>query len=73
MLDLGRPVVRTRVQDESIWRALQRAGVNVLVETEQRFAQIVEIDSTRREIAADLPEAVVNALRCESAAEEEGE
>ncbi|MFZ0663906.1 MAG: sulfate adenylyltransferase subunit CysN [Acidobacteriaceae bacterium] len=40
LLELAYPVVRTQVQDRSIWRALHEAGVVVLVEVEQP-AQIV--------------------------------
>jgi hypothetical protein len=35
LLGLGYPVVRTRVRDHGVWRALHEAGVIVLVESEQ--------------------------------------
>jgi sulfate adenylyltransferase large subunit len=76
ILDLGYPVVRTRVHDESIWRALQQAGVTVLVEADQPAAQLVTSDEktanlTLEEVSDNSVEAIIKALGFADAAEEE--
>ncbi len=61
LLDLDYPVVRTRVQDPSIWRALHEAGVVVLVETDQP-AHIVSKDFVPEPVAASSADALLAAL-----------
>ncbi|MBB6145625.1 sulfate adenylyltransferase subunit 1 [Silvibacterium bohemicum] len=70
ILDLGHAVVRTRVQDEKVWRALQHAGVTVLVESDQPTIQIVDADFTRREIKDESIETIVDALSFAAKVEE---
>ena len=57
LLDLDYPVVRTRVQDHGVWRALHEAGVVTLVEVEGP-AQIV----SRELVSEPAPDASVDAL-----------
>ena len=71
ILDLGHAVVRTRVRDESVWRALQQAGVAVLVEVEGAPVQIAAADFTLEAVKDDSVEAIVKALGYENAAREE--
>jgi sulfate adenylyltransferase subunit 1 len=61
LLALDYPVVRTRVQDHSVWRALHEARVIVLVETEQT-AQIVSKDFTAEPAIDVTVEALLSAL-----------
>jgi sulfate adenylyltransferase subunit 1 len=62
ILDLGHAVVCTRVQDRAVWRALQQAGVAVLVETEQSGAQLLAEDFTLEEETGSSIEAIVATL-----------
>ena len=61
LLDLDLPIVRTRVQDHSIWRALHEAGVIVLVESGQH-PQIVSKDFVPGPVADSSLEALLTAL-----------
>jgi hypothetical protein len=70
ILDLGHAVVRTRVQDEKVWRALQHAGVTVLVESDGATVQVVDADFARREIGNESIDAIVDALRFAAKVEE---
>ena len=67
LLDLGHAVVRTRVQDQTIWRALHHAGVIVLVETSDAALQRVSDDFTLSPLEADSTEAVITALQLRAA------
>jgi sulfate adenylyltransferase subunit 1 len=71
ILDLGHAVVRTRVRDENIWRALQQAGVAVLVEVEGAAVQIASADFTLEAVKDDSVEAILKTLGYENAAREE--
>ena len=53
LLDLGTPVVRTRVQDRNVWIALLRAGVTVLVENDQDPTSIVTAKFESEELSAE--------------------
>jgi hypothetical protein len=66
LLDLGHAVVRTRVQNQNIWRALHHSGVIVLVETSDATLQRVGDDFTPSPLIADSTEAVIAALHLES-------
>ena len=66
LLDLGHAVVRTRVQNQNIWRALHHSGVIVLVETSDATLQRVGDDFTPSPLKADSTEAVIAALHLES-------
>ena len=57
LLDLDYPVVRTRVKERSVWRALHEAGVVALVETDQSV-QIV----TKEFIPEPVDDASIDAL-----------
>jgi sulfate adenylyltransferase large subunit len=61
LLDLDYPVVRTRVQERGVWRALHDAGVVVLVETDQP-AQIVSRELIPEPVADASAEASIDAL-----------
>ncbi len=66
LFDLGHAVVRTRVQDQNIWRALHHAGVIVLVETSDVILQRVADDFTPIPLEANATEDILLALRLES-------
>jgi sulfate adenylyltransferase large subunit len=61
LFDLGYPVVRTRVHDRRVWRALHEAGVAVLVETD-RPAQIVSWDFIPEPAADSSVDALLDAI-----------
>lgn len=61
LLDLDYPVVRTRVQDHAVWRALHEAKVVVLVETDEP-AQMVTKDFIPKPVADASVEALLAAL-----------
>ncbi len=65
LFDLGHAVVRTRVKDQTIWRALQHAGVIVLVETSDAILQRASDDFTLSPLEADSTESVIAALHLE--------
>jgi sulfate adenylyltransferase large subunit len=69
ILDLGHAVVRTRVQDQSIWRALQNVGVTVLVETDQPGVQLVTADNSLKDMSDNLLETIVAPLEFHSHSE----
>jgi sulfate adenylyltransferase subunit 1 len=71
LLHLGYPVVRTRVQDQDIWRALQETGVTVLVEADRKTVHLVNADSTLEEVADSSVEGIVKAIGFEDATQEE--
>jgi sulfate adenylyltransferase large subunit len=71
LLHLGYPVVRTRVQDQDIWRALQEAGVTVLVEADRKTVHLVNADSTLEDVADSSVEGIVKAIGFEDATQEE--
>jgi len=66
LLDLGYPVVRTRVQDKNIWRALHHAGVIALVETLDATLQQVADDFTPISLEANATEDILVALHLET-------
>ena len=66
LLDLGHAVVRTRVQDQNIWRALHHAGVIVLVETANATLQRVTNNFTPAPLEADSTEAIITTLCLET-------
>jgi sulfate adenylyltransferase large subunit len=66
LLDLGHAVVRTRVQDQNIWRALHHAGVIVLVETSDPFFHQVADDFTPLAPETNSTEAILAALHLET-------
>ena len=68
LLDLGQAVVRTRVQDQSVWRALNHAGVIVLVETSDAVLQRVADDFTPLPLEANSTETILGALHLEASA-----
>jgi sulfate adenylyltransferase large subunit len=68
LLDLNYPVVRTRIQDHSVWRALHEAGVVVLVETDQP-AQVVSKEFNPEPVADTSVEALLAALEVSSTKE----
>ena len=53
LLDLGTPVVRTRVRDRNVWIALLRAGVTVLVENDQDPTSIITAKFESEELSAE--------------------
>jgi len=61
LLDLEYPVVRTRVQDHGVWRALHEAGVIVLVESQQ-LPQVVSGSFTLEPAADASVEGLLAAL-----------
>ena len=65
LLELGHAVVRTRVKDQNIWRALHHAGVIVLVETSDAILQRVSDDFTPIPLEANATEDILAALRLE--------
>jgi len=71
ILDLGHAAVRTRVLDKNVWRALQRAGVAVLVETEQSGIRLLAEDFTLEEESGDSIEEVIAALGFQGRKEKE--
>jgi sulfate adenylyltransferase large subunit len=68
LLDLDYPVVRTRVQDRSVWRALHDAGVVVLAEVEEPV-QVVSSDFIPKLVGDDSVDALLVALEISSAKE----
>jgi sulfate adenylyltransferase subunit 1 len=62
LLAMGVAVVRTRVQDVVVWRALLAAGVIVLVEREQAMVQMADAERSLRGVQDGSPEAIVSAL-----------
>ncbi len=62
LLELDLPVVRTRVQDRAIWRALHEAGVIVLVERESGSVQIVSPEFVPQTVTDESAEAILTAL-----------
>ena len=62
LLDLGLPVVRTRVQDQAIWRALHEAGVIVLVDRDGDTVQILSKEFVPGTVTYDSAEALLAAL-----------
>jgi len=68
LLNLGYPVVRTRMHDHSIWRTLHEAGVAVLVETEEPV-QIVSKDFIAERVADVSIDALLAALEVPEAKE----
>jgi sulfate adenylyltransferase subunit 1 len=73
LLGLGLAVVRTRVQDERVWRALQAAGVTVLVEREQATAQILDADSALQGVNENSVDAIASALGLAGGPDQEAE
>jgi sulfate adenylyltransferase subunit 1 len=61
LLNLDYPVVRTRVQDPSLWRALQDTGAVLLVETNQP-ASVLSHDFTPEPVPGASPVTSVDAL-----------
>jgi sulfate adenylyltransferase subunit 1 len=61
LLALDYPVVRTRVQDHAVWRALHEAGVVVLVESDNS-PQIVSADFIPESVVDVSPDAIVETL-----------
>ena len=61
LLDLGFPVVRTRVQDHGVWLALHEAGVVTLVEIEGP-AQIVSREYVSEPVTDPSVDALLAAL-----------
>ena len=66
LLDFGHAVVRTRVQEQAVWRALHHAGVIVLVETSYAVLQRVADDFTSSPLEADSTEVILAALHLET-------
>ena len=72
ILDLGHAVVRTRVRDEAIWRALHEAGVTVLVESDEPVVKIADTDFALQELSQGSVRDILKALRFEAHASEVG-
>jgi TRAP-type uncharacterized transport system substrate-binding protein len=71
LFELGHPVVRTRIQDQNIWRALQHAGVTVLVERDQPVIQFVGANFALEELKDSSIDAILHELGFERPAIEE--
>jgi sulfate adenylyltransferase subunit 1 len=61
LLELDYPVVRTRVQDQSLWRALHDTGAVILVETDEP-ARVLSHDFTPQPVADASAVTSVDAL-----------
>ncbi|HET8636735.1 MAG TPA: hypothetical protein VFL96_07790, partial [Acidobacteriaceae bacterium] len=61
LLDLDYPIVRTRIQDQGVWRALNEAGVVTLVEVEGP-AQVVSRDLVPGPVTDASADALLAAL-----------
>jgi sulfate adenylyltransferase large subunit len=59
---LGHAVVRTRSQDQKLWRALQQVGVTVLVEREQPEIEIASAGGAFESVKDNSIEAILQAL-----------
>lgn len=71
ILDLGHAVVRTRVHDQCVWRALQHVRVTVLVETDQPVVQLVAADFSREDVNGNSVETIVAALGLKGSTEKD--
>jgi sulfate adenylyltransferase subunit 1 len=72
ILDLGHAVVRTRVRDAAIWRALHEAGVTVLVESDEPAVKIADADFALQELSQGSVGSILKALRFEADGSEAG-
>jgi sulfate adenylyltransferase large subunit len=68
---LGQPAVSTRTQDRDLWRALQQAGVVVLVESDQPGIQLVNADLVIEDAGGRSIEAILQTLGFAPPANEE--
>ncbi len=62
LLELGHPVVRTRVLERSVWRALDEAGVVALVESDD-VAQVLSSEFETEPVGDGSVDSVLDALR----------